>query len=480
MSYRSYYDTLILGAGLGGLVAGTILARSGNKVMILEEKSHPGGTSSLTHREGCPFVGSPVLLLGLEKDGYCDQLFSELGLSLAMLKRTGSLLKRSDPFLQIVTDLYRLDLQINRQEQLSEYKREWGEAASAFQQFYQKVDELDRKVYPFFFKKKVPGPPMPLRQKIAELQQAFRRWSIIRAHSNLDGQNYLLHHKLPADFLNILGWLNLLWAGERIEHTSALDLLLKQTLLSREVIRPVGGLIKFCEALAKICLEYRGEIRYQQGIASIKRQSRKDWVVTLVNGEDIHAGQLIVHYPWNFLKPKAYETVTFFFTIDSEVIPAPMSEQLLLCRSWGPSSVSDTPLFIVLSLAEEERTSIEKKRLLMVSSFYPRVSPLHEQDIRQLLHEVIKNLHWLMPFSEGKIQCLGNDQQDRLRESKRLEKTLPLFKRLRQIRYPHIEYAYQPFDKGLFVLPDYANNMMMSTTEVRSAAEVANQLLKHR
>ncbi|MCI0527700.1 MAG: FAD-dependent oxidoreductase [Nitrospira sp.] len=480
MPHQSYYDTVILGAGLGGLVAGTILARSGNKVIILEEKSCPGGATSLTHREGYPFVGSPVLLLGLEKDGYCDQLFSELGLSLTVLKRPGSLLRRSAPFLQIVTDQYRLDLQINLQEQLAEYKREWGDATAAFQEFYQEMDELDHKVYPFFFKKKVPGPPMPLRQKMSELQQALRRWLMIRAYSNLEGRNYLSRHKLPTDFLKILEWLNLLWTGECIEHTSALDLLLKQALLSREVIRPVGGLIKVCEALAKICLEYRGEIRYQQGIASIKRQPRKEWVVTLINGEDIHARQLIVHYPWNFFKPSTYEMVTFFFTIDSEVVPAPMSEQLLLCRPQDRSSASENPLFIVLSLVEEERTYIEKKRLLMVSSFYPRLSPLSEQDIRQLMHEVIKNLHWLMPFSEGKIQCLGNDYQDRLRGSKRLEKVLPLFKRLRQIKYPHIEYAYLPFDKSFFVLPDYANSLVMSTTEVRSAAEIANQLLKHR
>lgn len=480
MSYRSNYDTVILGAGLGGLVAGTILARSGNKVMILEEKSHPGGACSLTQREGYHFPGSPVLLLGLEKDGYCDQLFSELGLSLPMLKRPGGLLKRSAPFLQVVTEQYRLDLQSHRGEQIAEYKREWGDAAAAFQQFYREVDELDRKVYPFFFKKSVAGPPLPLRQKMSELQQTFRRQLMIRAYTHLGGQNFLSHHRLPADFLKILGWLNLLWAGERIDRTSALDLLLKQALLSREVIRPVGGLIKFCESLAKICQEYRGEIRYQQGISSIKKQLRNDWTVTLVNGEDIHARQLIIHYPWNLLKPKTYAILTFFFTIHAEIVPAPMSEQLLLYRPQEQAGGLENPLFIVLSLAEEERAYIEKKRLLMVSTFYPRISPPSEQDTRQMLHGIIKNLHWLMPFSEGKIEYLGHDQQDRQREAKRLEKTLPLFKRLRHIKYPHIEYSCQPFDKGFFVLPDDGHSRVMLTTEVRSASEIANQLLKHR
>jgi len=480
MSYRSSYDTVILGAGLGALVAGTMLARAGNKIMILEEKSHPGGACTLVNREGYPFVISPVLLLGLEKDGYCDQLFSELGLSLAMLKRPGGILKRPSPYLQIVTEQYRLDLHVNRQEQLSEYKREWGEAALAFQQFYQDLDALDRRVYSFFYKKNLPGPPMPFRQRLDNLQQGLQRQWIIRNYSKLNGQKYYSHFNLPSEFLKIIGWLNLLWGGRDLVQSSALNLLLHQSLLSREVIRPVGGLVRFCELLANICLEYRGEIRYQQGIASIKRESRKNWVITLANGEDIHARQLIIHYPWNLLSPRAYDLLTFFFTVDAQVIPPPMCEQFLLYRPQGDFRGIEKPLFVVLSLVEEERSYIDKKRLLMVSSFLPQGLPSTEQALRQFPQAVIQNLHWLMPFSEGKIQYLGNDAQDRQHQSKRFGIAVPLFKRLRQIRDPHIQYAYQPFDKSLFVSPDYANSLAMLTTEVRSAEEIAKQILRHR
>jgi hypothetical protein len=478
--YRSSYDTVILGAGLGALVAGTILARTGNKTMILEEKSHPGGACTLITREGYPFVISPVLLLGLEKDGYCDQLFSELGLSLAMLKRPGGLLKRPNPFLQVVTEGYRLDLLVNRAEQLADYKREWGDAALAFQRFYQDLDNLDRRVYCFFYKKNLPGPPMPLRQRLDELQQSLRRRWMIRNYSCLNGQKHLSQFNLPSDFLKIMEWLNLLWDGGGLEQSSALRLLLKLSLMSREVTRPVGGLIRVCELLAKICLEYRGEIRYQQGITSIKKESRRNWVITLASGENIYTRQLVIHYPWNLLNPKPYGTVTFFFTVDPQVVPPPMCEQLLLCSPGGHHPVVENPLFVVLSLAEEESAYIEKKRLLMVSAFYPQGLLPTEQDLRQLLHEVIRNLHWLMPFSEGKIQYLGNNAQDRQHQSKRWGIAVPLLKRLRQIRYSHIEYACQPFDKSLLILPDYGSSVAMLTTEVRSAEEIAKRLLKQR
>jgi hypothetical protein len=478
--YRSSYDTVILGAGLGALVAGTIMARAGNKVMILEEKSQPGGSSTLVTREGYQFVASPVLLLGLEKNGYCDQLFSELGLSLAMLKRPGGPLKRPAPFLQIVTEHYRIDLLINREEQLAEYKREWGEAALSFQKFYQDVDELDQRAYSFFYKKNMPAPPESFRQKLIELQQNLQRRWLLKGYFGLDGRKYLSRFNFPPAFLDILEWLNLLWVGVSLDRSSALNLLRSQSLLFREVIRPVGGLIRICELLAKIFLEYRGEIRYQQKIAEVKKESRNNWVITLLEGETIHSRQLVIQYPWDFFNPDAFGPVTFFFTVDSQVVPPPMAEQLLLHRPQGRSTGMEKPLFVVLSLPDEEKTYIEKKRLLMVSAFFPRKSPPTEEDLQPLSRSIIQSLCWLMPFSEGKIRYLGHNLEDHQSQLKRFGTVISLLNRVRQVKHPHVQYAYQPFDKSFFILPDYANCLGMLTNEVRSAEEIAKRLLKQR
>ena len=37
------YDVVIIGSGLGGLVCGSLLAREGKKVLILERQAQPGG-----------------------------------------------------------------------------------------------------------------------------------------------------------------------------------------------------------------------------------------------------------------------------------------------------------------------------------------------------------------------------------------------------------------------------------------------------
>jgi hypothetical protein len=483
MSYRSNYDTVILGAGLGSLVTGTILAKAGRKVMILEGQSHPGGSCTISNRGGHSFVRSPVLMLGLEKDGYCEQLFSELGLSIAMLKRPGGILKRPAPYLQIVTDQYRINIEVSRGEQVAEYKREWGDAVGELLHLYRNMDAVDRAVYPFLHKKSISGPPLPLRERIEAIYQNLKRKWITYAHSRINARTYVSRYQFPPDVMKAFEFLNLFWCGTGLGQTSALKFLLYQMLSFREVIRPIGGLIKLCETVAKTFVNSRGELRYRQEIVSIEKESRGIWKMTLKNEEEIHARQLVIQYPRDSFRYSDNEMVTFFFAIDSHVIPHSMGEQLILYRPAEPQKNKgvrlESLLFIVLSLAEEEKPS-EARRLLMASMFLPRNPPPTEGKLQQLLDMVIERLHWLMPFSEGKIQYVGNDEQERRDRDRRMTIINPFVKHLRNVRRPHFEYAYQPFKKGLYILPDHTSGMGMLVSEVRSAGEISRQILKSR
>ena len=49
------YDAVIIGAGLGGLTAGAILARAGRKVLLIERSNSVGGAAS-SYKVGDLFV----------------------------------------------------------------------------------------------------------------------------------------------------------------------------------------------------------------------------------------------------------------------------------------------------------------------------------------------------------------------------------------------------------------------------------------
>ncbi|KAJ6914499.1 prolycopene isomerase [Populus alba x Populus x berolinensis] len=59
---RSDYDVIVIGSGIGGLVAATQLAVKGAKVLVLEKYVIPGGSSGYYERDGYTFdVGSSVM-----------------------------------------------------------------------------------------------------------------------------------------------------------------------------------------------------------------------------------------------------------------------------------------------------------------------------------------------------------------------------------------------------------------------------------
>ena len=66
------HDVIVIGSGIGGLVASTQLALKGARVLLLEKYIIPGGSSGFYRRDGYTFdVGSSVMFGCGDKVEFC-------------------------------------------------------------------------------------------------------------------------------------------------------------------------------------------------------------------------------------------------------------------------------------------------------------------------------------------------------------------------------------------------------------------------
>jgi len=78
-SINGSYDVIVVGAGMGGLTCGALLAKRGRSVLIVEQSSKPGGCCTSFEHEGFTFDYGVDSLKGCEEGGAIYQTLEDLG-----------------------------------------------------------------------------------------------------------------------------------------------------------------------------------------------------------------------------------------------------------------------------------------------------------------------------------------------------------------------------------------------------------------
>ncbi len=77
---KKYFDVVIIGSGLGGMVCGTILSKEGKRVCIIEKNEQIGGSLQTFRREGLTFDTGVHYIGGLSKENSLYKIFHYLGI----------------------------------------------------------------------------------------------------------------------------------------------------------------------------------------------------------------------------------------------------------------------------------------------------------------------------------------------------------------------------------------------------------------
>src|SRR5512137_245539 len=67
---RDTYDVIVVGAGLGGMTAASLLAKPGLAVLMIDQQAKPGGSCTSFRRDGVTFDVGTAMLYGFGERGF--------------------------------------------------------------------------------------------------------------------------------------------------------------------------------------------------------------------------------------------------------------------------------------------------------------------------------------------------------------------------------------------------------------------------
>jgi phytoene dehydrogenase-like protein len=252
------WDTIIVGAGIGGLTAAAYLVKAGLRVLILEKSPHPGGTAYGYHRKSFTFPMGP---LGFSSPELIQNTLTDLGVGDNLdfsrvnyrVRAFGLDIPVSLPFPKLVTKLsvfFPLD-------------------ARGIGQFF---EEMENRVSDALAPLKIP---------------------------DISASEYIRGQIRDPKLRRVLGSI-----GTREPYSSLTLLAAMWNLMCRQGIwYPREGMQTFCERWIK-AVTHSGEIRLGNEVAGIRVGQGSVAGVTLRNGTEIDSASVISNadYKNTFLK----------------------------------------------------------------------------------------------------------------------------------------------------------------------------------
>src|SRR6266496_2680867 len=273
-------SVLVIGAGIGGIVAATHLAQHGLKVTVIEKNSHAGGRCDHISREGHHFDTGPTLLI---MPLLYEAEFRALGTSMDEMLD----LQRVDPTYHLIFDdgsqLALTSDMKSMQEQLERFE------AGSFQGFMRYMTEGHRhytlgierlvnrdfrKASDFFALKNI-----PLAYQLKPFANHYRNMS-----------TYFDDPRLKAAFT-----FQDVYMGLSPFEAPATFSMMPYTELAHGVWYPKGGMYRVIEALMEIAQQAGVAFAFKTAVKQIELKGNRVKGIILEDGQHLEAGAVLAN-----------------------------------------------------------------------------------------------------------------------------------------------------------------------------------------
>ncbi len=406
---------IVLGSGLGGLVAGTLLSKNNHSVLLLREKGYQSSYST----KGYHFLPFSNFSEKSLKPSLVRKISQALNLSLLMgtredgkhAKAASDKSKQRSTF-QVVLPRARIDIFSERSLSRKEWKREFSKEVVQIEGFYNELDQIQ-----------------PLLEKVTWKKHSpaffpFRRRSLIKNIFSFDpfpkekmDKRLFPFSKEFREFIQ----LQLLSRGNFYSDRFPLSLVTQVLFDGTNELNSDIDSEKVEKELLNQFLRSGGRIEEIDRVKEMNLGYRKGITLTLEGSPAVFRSQsLIINSPLHRISPflgrkrkglskwekkikPLYMMIPLFLGIHEKVVPVGMKDLLVSTLDLEKPHDDGNLLFLSLSPKGDETKAPEGKRALTVESLMD-AGKWEQTSLVEYQQGVMKHLYHLFPFLENYIE----------------------------------------------------------------------------
>ncbi len=376
MILNKLYDCVVIGSGMGGMTAASLLANDGYKVLVLEAAHLPGGCSSSYKRKGYVFESGATTLIGFDKHQPLYRLEKKLGITIPR--------EPVRPPMAVHINGETIVRYQNYEKWLEETTRIFGNFEKQ-KRFWDLAFKISRIVW------KVSGrnPAFP-PQRLSDIIQLVKNnpanlWILPYAFKSVKNVAVSMGLDDPL-FLKFLDEQLLITAQSKSESTPFLFGAAAITYTNYSNYYVPGGLLNMIRILEAFIREKEGELLTRSKVVHIERDSGEYEIIT-ENGEYYRSPVVISGIPvWNMPEITSGKMSEYFQNeadkysrtwgavtmgvVTDDVFPDdfPLHHQVHLQQSDRIFGIESGSLFVSLSKRGDTERAPAGKRVLNVSA----------------------------------------------------------------------------------------------------------------
>ncbi len=357
------YDVIVIGAGLSGLSAASLLAKRGLKVTVVEQASKPGGSCGIFKREGAIFDQGAAMLYGFGAHGFNAHRFLFNCLE--------------EPFEVVKHDLlYVVHYKGKRIRFWPDIDRFIEELSEVFPAQEEQIRSFYKDMQKLYMHTMSESPnyttpdetdPKDMIKNIAKHPLSYMKFM---SYLNISTEKLLRNYFTDPEIIRFFNKLTSTYCYATVKEAPAI--LASVMFIDNHEggsYYPAGSTLFLPGKLEKVIEEHNGEIRYDSKAKKLIFDDKNPVGVLLENGEQLYGEQIIYSgtvwnlyeklLPWEKVTEQeltweraqipTYSSVVLYALVDSAVIPEDTCPIEMLAEN--PDAIDESEITVyILSL----------------------------------------------------------------------------------------------------------------------------------